>query len=478
MVKTGGLADVTGSLPRALESLGIDVRVLLPGYPSVMAALPESTLCGRLTAAADLPSADLRELRRPGTGHYYIIDCPELYARPGGPYQDEHGRDWPDNARRFGLLSRVAAALALPDSPLDWRPDLLHAHDWQAALSAAYLAFAPLHPPVIVTVHNLAFQGTFDRDWLSRLGLPPQAWSMHGVEYYGGLSFLKGGLYYADAISTVSPTYAKEIQRAPLGMGLEGLLAGRADRLHGILNGIDDVQWNPRTDRHLAARYSPASLWRKAANKRALRERLKLAARDDAPVVGLVSRLTPQKGIDLVLDAAPSIISLPAQLAILGSGERQLETALAALARRYPGQVGLVVGFDEALAHLIEAGSDAFLMPSRFEPCGMNQMYSQRYGTIPIVHATGGLVDSVTDCRPESLADGTASGFTFMDASVEAVSTHVARCVRIWRDRRTWRQLQQHAMAREFGWNAAARAYAELYASLVARTAPAAVEAT
>jgi starch synthase len=466
MVKTGGLGDVIGALPRALQSLGLDVRVLLPGYPAIMSLLSDAKVSARFAPIADLPSADLREGKLQGT-HYYVIDCPELYARAGGPYQDPHGHDWPDNARRFGLLSHSAAALALPDSPLSWRPELLHLHDWQTAVAAAYLAFAPAsHPPTIVTVHNLAFQGTFDREWLSRLGLPLEAWSMHGVEYYGRLSFLKGGLYYADAITTVSRTYAREIQTPAFGMGLEGLLASRADRLHGILNRIDDAEWDPRTDRHIPSHYSAASLWRKASNKRMLRERLNLEMRDNVPVIGLVSRLTPQKGIDLVAQAGPLLLEQPAQLAILGLGDRDLETALLELATRYPGQVGIVLGFDEGLAHLIEAGADAFLMPSRFEPCGMNQMYSQRYGTIPIVRGTGGLADTVVDCRPETLADGTATGFVFAEASADAVRAHVERCVRTWRDRDTWRALQRNAMARDFGWGASARSYAELYAAV------------
>ena len=472
MVKTGGLGDVIGALPQALQALGLDVRVLLPGYPDVMSELSSSAVCARTGPVAELPAADLREART-SAGHYYVIDCPELYARGGGPYQDPHGRDWPDNGRRFGLLSHTAAALALPNSPLLWRPDLLHLHDWQAALAAAYLAFAPgSGPPAMITVHNLAFQGSFAGEWVSRLGLPPEAWSMHGVEYYGRLSFLKAGMYYADAITTVSPTYAREIQTPPLGMGLEGLLAGRGDRLYGILNGIDDTQWNPRIDRHLPSRYSAASLWRKGANKRALRERLNLEMRDDAPLIGVVSRLTPQKGIDLVVEAAPFIVGQPAQLAILGTGERDLETTLSALAKRYPRQVGVVLGFDEALAHLIEAGADAFLMPSRFEPCGMNQMYSQRYGTVPIVHATGGLVDSVTDCRPETLADGTATGFAFTEASAEAVRACVARSMTAWRDSPTWRTLQRNGMARDFGWSASARKYAELYGALANPATP------
>jgi starch synthase len=467
LVKSGGLGDVIGALPRALAARGVDVRVLLPGYPAVVAALPDASPCGELAPLAELPAAKLREGRLPGGIPAYVLDCAALYAREGGPYQDAQGRDWPDNPLRFGLLGRAAAALALPGSPLAWRPDLLHVHDWQAALGTAYVSFAPApRPATVITIHNLAFQGIFEREWLARLGLPPAAWSMHGAEYYGKLSFLKAGLQYADAITTVSPTYAKEIQTAPLGMGLEGVLFERRDRLHGILNGIDVGTWDPRTDPYIARRYGASSLAGKAANKRALRRRFGLAMRDDAPVFGMVTRLTAQKGVDLVLAAAPAILALPAQLAIVGSGERELEAAVAALARDHPGAVGAVVGFDEALAHVVEAGADAFLMPSRFEPCGMNQMYSQRYGTIPVVRATGGLADSVTDCRPETLADGTATGFAFDLPTVDALNEAAGRCVRTWRVPADWRRVQQNAMVRDFGWDASAAAYGRLYDAL------------
>jgi starch synthase len=279
---------------------------------------------------------------------------------------------------------------------------------------------------------------------------------------------MKAGLHYADAITTVSPTYAKEIQSAPLGMGLEGVLFERRERLHGILNGIDVGAWDPRTDPRIARRFGASSLPRKAANRRALRERFRLAMRDDAPVFGMVTRLTQQKGVDLVLAAAPAILAHPAQLAIVGSGDRALEAALASLADGHPGAVGVVVGFDEALAHVVEAGADAFLMPSRFEPCGMNQMYSQRYGTIPVVRATGGLADSVTDCRPETLADGTATGFAFEEPTSDALAGAVDRCVRAWRVPDDWQRLQRNAMVRDFSWEASAAAYARLYGTLVA----------
>ena len=467
VVKTGGLADVVGALPKALVGLGLDVRVLLPGYTQVLAALPQAREVARLDAFASLPASRLLEATLPTGVLAYVLDCPELYVRHGGPYQDAHGRDWRDNARRFGLLGHAAARLAASGSPLAWQPDVLHAHDWQAALGPAYLALAsPPRAASLVTIHNLAFQGVFDRAWLPELGFPASAWSMYGVEYYGRLSFLKAGLYYADAISTVSPTYAREIQSAPLGMGLEGLLAGRSAELVGILNGIDDEAWDPRSDPLIPARYGASSLWRKARNKEALQARFALAPRKDVLVLGIVSRLTGQKGIDLVADAAERIVDLPAQLVVLGTGEQALQAALHDAAQRHPGCVGLDLRFDEALAHVIEAGADAFLMPSRFEPCGMSQLYSQRYGTPPIVHATGGLADSVVDCTPLTLDDGTASGFSFGEATVDAMLRAIERAATLWCDARAWRQLQRNAMARDVSWSASAGEYKRLYERL------------
>ena len=424
----------------------------------------------KLAAFAGLPSARLLEATLPNGVGAYLIDAPELYARGGGPYQDENGRDWPDNVQRFGLLGRAAALLAMDSAPLDWRPDVVHAHDWQAALAPAYIAMnGRKHAASVMTIHNLAFPGIFEASALARLGLPASSWSMYGVEYHGKLSFLKAGLYYADAITTVSPTYAREIQLPPLGMGFEGLLAARGADLFGILNGIDDSVWNPRTDRFIAARYSSSSLWRKARNKHALQQAFALAPRRDVPLLGLVSRLTHQKGVDLVAAAAERIVALPAQLVVLGEGERDLEAALAQAAHRHPQSIGVQIRFDEALAHMIEAGADAFLMPSRFEPCGMNQMYSQRYGTPPIVHATGGLADSVVDCNAHSLAAGSASGFTFGEPTQEAMIDAIERCIEVWREERAWRRLQKCAMARDFGWRASAAEYARLYQRIVER---------
>jgi starch synthase len=481
LVKTGGLGDVAGALPAALAARGADVRVLVPGYRSVMSALVNgqrgdgqkgahggargSARSGvTLPVLAGIPAARLFERHGPGDVLYYVLDCPALYDRDGGPYQDATGEDWRDNAMRFAQLSRAAALLGRASSPLKWRPDVVHCNDWQTGLAPAYLHYATdARAASVVTIHNLAFQGIFPPGLLATLGLPPASFAMAGLEYHGSISFLKAGLAYADAITTVSPTYAREIQSEPLGFGLQGLLAQRADVLTGILNGIDTVSWDPARDPHIAARYGPDTLDRKAANKRAVQERMGLAIDATVPLVAMVSRFTEQKGIDLVAEAARWIIGLPAQLVLMGTGAREHEATVRAVAQRHPGRAGAHIGFDEPLAHLVEAGADVFLMPSRFEPCGLNQMYSQRYGTPPVVHATGGLVDSVVDCTPATLAEGTASGFAFTPATGIALLDAVDRAVAAYRDPPTWRALQRNGMARDFSWDAAAARYAEIY---------------
>jgi starch synthase len=466
LVKTGGLADVAGALPAALRRLGLDVRVLLPGYKAIIDALGRPQRAARVHSIARLPAADLLEVRLPGDVPAWIVDCPELYEREGGPYLDAAGTDWDDNPLRFGLLSRIAALFGTAQGGVDWQAQLIHANDWQAALAPAYAAL--LHAratPSVVTIHNLAYQGAFAPRWVTDLGLPAESFRVDGVEYYGRFSFLKAGLFYANAITTVSPTYATEIQRAPAGMGLEGLLAGRRDVLTGILNGIDTTVWNPQTDALIPLRYDATTLQRKAANRRALQMRFHLEPRADTLLLGVVSRLTDQKGIDLLLDAVDAIVQLPAQIVIVGAGDKVLEGRLRSLADRHPGNSAAFVGFDERLAHLVEAGADAFVMPSRFEPCGMNQMYSQRYGTPPIVHATGGLVDSVVDCTPATMTSGTATGFMFDAPSVGSLLGAIGRCVAAFRQRATWQALQRNGMARDFGWDRAAKEYAMLYAA-------------
>ena len=467
LVKTGGLGDVSAALPVELARLGVDVRMLLPAYARVLVQLPGCRELARLAPSAGLPASRLLEGKTDAGVPLYLLDCPEFYNRGGGPYQDETGSDWSDNALRFGLLSHVAALLGSADSPLDWHPQVLHCNEWQTGLAPAYLHHASgARAATLLTVHNLGFQGIFGPELVAALGLPRDSFHPDGVEYYGKLSFLKAGLQFADAISTVSPRYALEIQSEPLGFGLQGLLAARKDRLHGILNGIDTGLWNPATDPLIASRYGADTLAAKAVNKSALHARLGLASTADVPLFAVISRLTEQKGLDWLLEIAPRVLALPAQLVLLGSGDPALERGFAALARSHPGRVSATVGFDETLAHLIEAGADAFLMPSRFEPCGMNQMYSQRYGTPPVVRATGGLADTVVDCTAATLADGSASGFVFQEPSAQALLVAIARACDAWRDGATWRALQKNGMARDFSWGASARRYAEVYAML------------
>jgi starch synthase len=466
LVKTGGLADVAGALPAALRRMKLDVRLLLPGYPAVLAALRERRRAARIEPLAELPAADLLGAALPGGVPLYVIDCPPLFDRAGGLYQDG-GKDWPDNALRFAQLGRIAAALATEGIGADWRADVLHLNDWHTALGAAYVRFSGRpDAPVLFTVHNLAFQGLFDAGWTARLGLPPSSWSIDGVEFHGKLSFMKAGLQYADAITTGSPSYAREIQTAPLGMGLEGLLAARRDVLHGILNGIDTTLWDPRRDRALAAPFDADTLQDKGHNKRALQRRFGLPEDSATPLAAVVSRLTDQKGVDLVAALAEELIAAPAQLVVVGTGEPAIESAFTTLARQHPRAIGVYIGFDESLAHLTEAGADLFLMPSRFEPCGLNQMYSQRYGTVPIVGATGGLLDSVVDCSDATLADGSASGFHVRPIDLEGLRSAVTRALALYREPARWQRLQRAGMARDFGWGRAAAEYARLYARI------------
>ncbi|HWI35236.1 MAG TPA: glycogen synthase GlgA [Burkholderiales bacterium] len=448
LTKTGGLGDVSAALPSAMRAQGVDVRTFLPAYRAVLAAMPQA----REVARARVLQHDVRILE---SGECLFVDCPPLYDRPGGPYQDENGEDWPDNPLRFGVLSRTAALMGTPASPLEWRPEIVHCNDWPTALAPVYLHSERQRAAAVMTVHNLAFQGLFEPSWLGRLELPAAVFSIEGIEFYGRLSFLKGGLVFADGITTVSPTYSREIQGEELGCGLDGLLRSRRDVLRGITNGIDVEAWNPMSDPRIAERYSWTSLEKKSANKAALQRRLNLAEDPALPLLGAVCRLTQQKGVDLIAAAAEEIIDLPAQLCILGRGERELENALAALAARYPHAIAAAIGFNEDLAHLIEAGADLFLMPSRFEPCGLNQMYSQRYGTPPVARATGGLADTVADGE---------TGFLFERAESAALLEAVRRGVAAYRDERRWREIQRRGMARDFSWSGPARQYADLYA--------------
>jgi starch synthase len=452
-VKTGGLGEVAQGLPPALAAAGAQLRILVPAYPALRAAFPQAGVVAEFPSPGGaMPPARL--LEAPAAPPLWLIDCPPLFEREGGPYQTPQRADWPDNDLRFGLLSRIAALLGSAASPLEWRPDVVHCNDWQSGLAPAYLAQAPgKRAATVMTVHNLAYQGLFPRGSLGPLALPAAAFAPEGLEFYGRLSFLKAGLYYADLISTVSPGYAREIQTPELGFGLDGLLRARAGDLVGILNGIDTELWDPARDPLIEQRYDAEWLERKAPNKAALQRAFALPETAGAPLLGMASRLVPQKGADLVLAVADDLVRAGAQLAILGTGERDIERGLAALAARHPRNVAVRIAFDEPLAHLIEAGADLFLMPSRFEPCGLNQLYSMRYGTPPVVRRTGGLADSVSE----------ATGFLFDEATPQALRAALARALEAWRKPSAWRALQQNGMRRDFGWGVSARAYLELY---------------
>ncbi|MBS0588552.1 MAG: glycogen synthase GlgA [Proteobacteria bacterium] len=472
LCKTGGLGDVSAALPLALRALHNDVRLLLPGYPQVLAGVKYKSKVAEFSALPQFPPTTLLSARLSlsKTEHLpvFVVDCPGLYDRAGGPYMDEFGRDWPDNALRFGLLSKIGAILASDASPIAWRPHIAHCNDWQSGLTPAYLHFhSGKKAATLMTIHNLAFQGVFPPGSVVQLGLPPHSFDINGLEYYGNLSFLKAGLYYANQITTVSPNYAQEIQSEPLGFGLQGLLAARRRHLTGIINGIDLTAWDPATDPHLAQNYSSKKLADKAVNKSALQQHMELTVDADIPLFGVVSRLSHQKGIDVLIQIAPQLLKMPAQLVVLGSDQAQLEHQLAMLAQAHPGVIAVRIGFNEALSHLVEAGADCFLMPSRFEPCGLNQMYSQRYGTPPIVHATGGLVDTVVNCTPQTLTDGSASGFVFDTMSAEHLLAAIKRAIAAYHDKKIWQRLQKNGMAKDFGWHASAIAYQRIYRALL-----------
>ena len=469
LIKTGGLADVTGALPRALAPLGIEMRSLLPAYPAALAALAKAGGDpGRIVAELPgLPGGPgrIRLAEHRGLA-VYLLDVPALFDRPGNPYTGPDGADWPDNGTRFAALAWAGAALARGADP-DWRPAVVHAHDWQAGLLPAYLELsAGPRPRTVMTVHNLAFQGQFPPALVEPLGLPASAFTTAGLEYYGSLGFLKAGLYYADALTTVSPTYALEIQTAAHGMGLDGLLRARSAALSGIVNGIDETVWNPAADPHLVAGYDAATLERKALNKRALQERLGLIPDPEALLACVVSRLTHQKGMDLLLEAAPTLLEGGGQLAVLGSGEPGIEAAYAGLAAAEPGKVACVFAYDEPLSHLLQGGSDVILVPSRFEPCGLTQLYGLRYGTLPIVARTGGLADTVIDANHAALAMGVATGFQVVPTTAEALRQAFFRVHQLFGEPATWRVMQEAAMRQPVVWQVSAERYAALYRRL------------
>ncbi len=465
LIKTGGLADVVGALPGALAAEGVAVRVMLPGYPAVMAALgPAETVW----ATQNLAGAPAQILSGHARGlDLLVLDAPHLFARVGNPYSGPDGRDWADNAVRFAALARAGAYVA-QGAVSGWRPDVVHVHDWQAALLPAYLHYdgAQQRPSTVITVHNLAFQGQFAAGLLPAIGLPPWSFSLDGVEYYGDVGFLKAGLRFADRITTVSPTYASEICQPDAGMGLDGLLRERAAVVSGILNGIDETVWDPASDHLLAAPYDAAHLAARAGNRAALQAHLGLAPDPDAPLFAVISRLTWQKGMDLLPEVLPAILESGGQLAVLGAGDPPIEAAVRFAVANHPGRVGCLIGYNEGLAHVIQAGADALLVPSRFEPCGLTQLCALRYGCVPVVARTGGLADTVIDASPMALSAGVATGVQFAPATADMLAAAIRRTVRLYRHRDAWQTLQRNGMAADVSWRDPARQYAALFREL------------
>lgn len=468
LLKTGGLADVAGALPGALIAAGCDARVLLPGFAPILTDLQGDFVLDELTAPWG-ETVRLRLGRLASLGVMaYVIDAPSLYLRAGTPYEDAGRQPYTDNYRRFALLGWVASQLA---SGLDehWQPRVVHSHDWHAALASAYMAFAPtqrVHVASVYTVHNLAYQGVFAPRHFYELGLPPSAFSLDGLEFHGQMSFMKAGLYYSDHITTVSPSYAREIQTHEQGCGLEGLLRSRAGELTGILNAVDEAVWNPAHDAAIAASFDARKPGGKTRCKAALQQDLGLMVQDDAPLFGIVSRLTEQKGLHLVLNVLDELLERGGQLVVLGAGEPGLEAAFRARAAARPDSVAVRIGYDESFAHQIFAASDVTLVPSRFEPCGLTQMYGFKYGSLPLVHSVGGLADTVVDCSLEDLATETANGFVFHHFSSQALARAVARAFALYARKSEWRAVRARAMAQSLGWDQAAAQYVALYRRL------------
>jgi len=464
LIKTGGLADVVGSLPPALNDLGCDTRILLPGYPDVMAALDGART---LRAFEVLYGGKARILSgMAGNLSLFVLDAPHLFDRPGNPYTGADRRDWPDNHLRFAALSATAAMIAAGEAG-KWRPAIVHAHDWQTGLVPVYVRrLGETRPKTVFTIHNIAYQGLFPPSAIADIGLGSEDFTPARVEFFGHLSLLKAGLVDADRITTVSPTYAREIRTPEFGFGFEGLLNARADDLTGILNGIDETVWNPANDPHLAAHFSKRSLDRRPANRDALQEAFGLARDPDAMVLAVVSRLVHQKGLDVLLQVVPQIVARGGQFVLLGSGEDALEHGFLELAQADPGRIGVRIGYDEPLSHQIYAGADALVIPSRFEPCGLTQLYALRYGAIPIVARTGGLADTIVDANAVAMRSGVATGLQFTAVDAETLGFAIERAFQLFADKSSWRLLQRRAMSQDVGWGSSAKEYLGMYDAL------------
>ncbi len=469
LIKTGGLADVAGALPPALQRAGADSRLVLPGLPAIADAVLHQKLVCEIGPAFGAARVSLRLGQLPYSKiPAYVVDAPYLYRRGGSPYQDSNGVEWSDNLQRFGLLGWAAAHLAAGELDPEWTPDVVHAHDWHAAMTCAYMTAHPAtRAASVFTVHNLAFQGLFAPGEFPALGLPPKFMAAAALEFHNKLSFMKAGLKFADRITTVSPTYAREIATHEFGCGLDGVIRSRSADVSGVLNGVDQDVWNPATDTAIAARYKADALTGKGACKKALQAEMGLAQDAAAPLFGVVSRLTSQKGLDLVLAALPGLVRDGAQFLIQGTGEPALEAAFRAAEKENPDRVATRIGYDEVLAHRVVAGCDSILVPSRFEPCGLTQLYGLRYGTLPLVRRVGGLADTVVDANELAVAEDRATGFSFDVATPAALEQCLLRAAALFRKPEAWRKLMLRAMAQDFSWTGAAQDYMTLYAQAV-----------
>jgi starch synthase len=465
LVKTGGLADVVGALPGALAAEGLRVRTLVPGYPAVLSALEGAE---ELHRSPEFFGGSARLLAgTAATLDLFVLDAPHLYARDGNPYGQPNGEPWPDNAQRFAALARIGASLGSGLLPA-YTPAAVHAHDWHAGLVPAYRHYDGTRGArTVMTVHNLAYQGRFPGDLLPSIGLPPAAFTINGVEYYGGIGFLKAGLRFADRITTVSPSYAAEIQTDEGGMGLGGLIRARSDALSGILNGLDEDVWNPAKDSFLAATFGRRRLTPRLRNKAALRSYFGLVEDKQAMLFGVVSRLTWHKGQDLLLAALPRLLQQGAQLAVLGAGDSDLEAGFRAASAAHPGRIGCEIGYNERLAHLLQGGVDSLLVPSRSEPCGITQLAALRYGAVPVVARVGGLADSVIDAHPAETGRAIGTGIQFAPVTLPMLEGAIERANALYRQRKIWRQLQVNGMATDVSWRPSARQYAALFRELV-----------
>jgi starch synthase len=478
LAKTGGLADVSAALPAALNELGIDARLVLPGYPLAIERAAHPQEVARFDGLLGCDDVRLLAARLPDSGiRVWLVDCPSLYGRNGGLYQNEDGRDWHDNALRFALLNHVAAHIADGSADERWQADIVHAHDWHAGLVPLLLAArAGQRPASVLTIHNLAYQGLFAAEELGRLALPNGSAVRSSLEFYGSLSFLKAGISWADALTTVSPTYAREILTPDYGCGLDGLLRERSARLSGIMNGADYRVWDPGNDVHLPATYTAHKIAGKRDCKAAIQNEMALTPSPETPLLAFASRLAHQKMPDVVLDALPALLAEGIQLALVADGDAGYANRFRDLAACFPGQVSVQIGYEEGLGHRLLAGADMLLHPSRYEPCGLSPIYAMRCGTLPIVRRSGGLADSVVDADQNNIKEGIATGFSFSQPTAHDLIACVQRAVSVYRQPIVWRKIRSHAMRQEFGWGRPAQAYADLYRRLVAAPAETEIE--